>query len=376
MSTGVLIIGAGPAGLAAAYELSHRGIRPRIVDQADRVASSWRSRHEQLHLNTHRRVSHQPGMKIPRKFGTFPARDDYVSYLEDYATFLGLPIEFGIRAVRIDGSGNHFWKVETDAGRITAQHVIVATGSDQVPYIPEWPGRNEFSGELIHAAQFRHAKYYVGKRVLLVGAGNSGVDIGNHLADVDIAPSWVSIRNGPNIAPQYALGLPAQLIVARLRWLPVRLQDFNIAFVSRLALGDLSRLGIPAAPKGAVTRQREDGITLSVDNGFVAALKAKRFEVVKEIDSFGKEFVHLKDGTTIKPDAVICATGYRFGLEKLVGHLGVLDKRGWPRFVAARGSPRHPGLWFLGHNSSLYGNMNIRRQEARRLAKKIAADIS
>lgn len=371
MTHDVLIIGAGPAGLAAAYELIRTGLRPRVIDQASTVAASWRCRHDQLHLNTHRCLSHQPGMRIPKRLGPFPSRDDYVAYLEEYAAPLAEWIDFGVRADRIDRPDDGAWAISTDQGVMRAHDVIVATGSDRLSRMPDWPGCDRYRGTLIHAGEFRHACDYVGKRVLLVGAGNSGVDIGNHLSAVDIGPSWVSIRNGPTIAPQYMLSLPTQPIVASLRWLPVKAQDALIAAVSRLILGDLSRLGIPPPPKGAVTRQIEDGVTLGVDNGFVNALKAGRFTVVPEIESFEHRSVHFRDGTTVEPDAVICATGYRLGLEGLVGHLGVLDAGGRPRFVANQCSPAHPGLWFLGQNSSLYGNMNIRRAEARRLARAI-----
>lgn len=370
-----LVVGAGPAGLAAAYELKRAGVVPRVLDAADEIGSNWRARHEQLHLNTYRGLSHQPGMRIPASAGVFPSRDDYVAYLERYVKFLDLSIEYGTRVQRVEPDDNETWRVVTASGEIKSRHVVVATGSDRVPRMPDWPGHDDFQSELIHAGEFRHARHYAGKRVLLVGAGNSGMDIGNHLANVDIGPSWVSIRNGPNIAPQYVLGLPAQLIVASLRWLPVRLQDMIVAAVSRLVLGDLTKLGIPPAPKGAVRRQREDGTTLAVDNGFVAALRAGKFEVVPEIRSFSRNAVHLTDGRSLYPDAVICATGYRLGLEELVGHLKVLDDRGWPRWMADRGSPELPGLWFLGHNSSLYGNMNIRRGEARRLARVISLTV-
>lgn len=375
MREDALIVGAGPAGLAAAWELRRHGVRPRVIDQADRTASSWRGRHDQLCLNTHRMLSHQPGRRIPRQTGAYPHRDDYIRYLEDYVEWSGIGIEFGVRAGRVDPEPTAGWRVETGRGPLHSRHVIVATGSDRLPLIPAWPGREDYRGNIIHAGEFRHAHDHVGQRVLLVGAGNSGVDIGNHLAAVDIGPSWVSIRNGPTIAPQYALGIPLHPLVVAMRWLPLKLQDFSVALVSRLVLGDLTRHGIPPPPKGALTRQVEDGVILAVDSGFVAALKAGRFRAVPPIASFGAERVHLADGSAIEPDVVICATGYRLGLEPLVGHLGVLDGRGRPRFLAERASPAHRGLWFLGQNSSTYGNLNIRRGEARRLARRIAADL-
>lgn len=375
MRDAVLIVGAGPAGLAAAWELERNGIRPRVIDRADRVGSSWRGRHEQLCLNTHRMFSHQPGRRIPRRFGAYPARDDYIRYLEDYLEWSGIEVEFGVCARRVDAEPGGGWRVDTDRGRLRATHLVVATGSDRLPSIPPWAGREDYRGTIIHAGEFRHARDHVGQRVLLVGAGNSGVDIGNHLAAVDIGPSWVSIRNGPTIAPQYAFGLPTHPLLVGLRWLPLKLQDFNVALLSRIALGDLTRDGIPRPPKGALTRQIEDGVTLAVDNGFVAALKAGRFAVVPPIASFGRDRVHLADGRTIDPDVVICATGYRLGLEPLVGHLDVLDGNGRPRALAGDRLPSRPGLWFFGQNSSTYGNMNIRRAEARRLARRIAADL-
>lgn len=371
MPEDVVIVGAGPAGLAAAHELRRTGIAPHLIDQADRVASSWRRRHDQLRLNTHRWFSHQPGRRIARHLGAYPARDDYVAYLEDYLAWSGIEVEFGVTANRIDRGTRGGWHVDTDADPLEAGNVIVATGSDRLPWTPAWPGLERYRGKLLHAGEFRHADDFAGKRVLLVGAGNSGVDIGNHLAAVDIGPSWVSVRNGPTIAPQYVFGIPMHPLLVGLRWLPIKLQDFNVRLVSRLALGDLAQYGMPRPPKGALTRQIEDGVTLSVDNGFTAALKQGRFEVVPPIESLDERLVHLQDGRVLEPEAIICATGYRLGLEPLVGHLDVLDERGRPRWIADRSSPDHAGLWFLGQNSSTYGNMHIRRGEARRLARII-----
>jgi putative flavoprotein involved in K+ transport len=367
-----LIIGAGPAGLAAAYELQRSGIRPGLIDQAPEVAASWRGRHDQLRLNTHRHFSGQPGQPIPKGYGAFPTRDQYVAYLEDYAAQLGRTIRFGVKAIRIDRGSGRGWVIHTNQGDISCQHVVVATGSDRVPHIPDWPGRKAFAGELIHAGEFRHAAHYVDKSVLIVGAGNSAVDIGNYLSRVAIKPSWISVRHGPTIAPQYVWGVPTHPMLVWSRRLPVGMQDLSTALLGRIVLGDLRKYGMPLPPKGAITRQMDDGVTIAVDNGFVAALKAGRFTVVPEISFFNSRAVHLSDGRTLEPDAVICATGYRLGLEDLVGHLGVLDDRGRPRFFADRASTNLPGLWFFGLNSSIYGNMYIRSAEARRLARAIS----
>jgi hypothetical protein len=296
--------------------------------------------------------------------------------MEDYADDLGLPIEFGVSARRIMPNGRKSWHVETDQGDLEVRHVIVATGPERQPFTPRWPGQDVYAGELIHAADFRRAADYAGQQVLLVGGGNSGSDLANHLAAAAIAPSWISVRTGPTVVPEYVFGLSAHQMLMWLRWLPVKAQDFMVATLGRVFLGDLRRYGLPAAPLGAVTRGNEEHITLAIDNGFVKALKAGKFTIVPEIESFNQQSVQLIDGRTLEPDVIICATGYRPGLEPLVGHLGVLDEQGKPRYVADQSSPDHPGLWFFGLNHSIYGYMFMRKKEAPRLADKIARSLT
>ena len=106
----LLIIGAGLNGLAAAYELKKRRAEPVILDASSKPAAPWRDRHDQLKLNTHRLISHLPGMRIPRSFGTFPSRDDMVRYLEDYEHFLDVPIHRNVHIKRIDPV-KHDWQL-------------------------------------------------------------------------------------------------------------------------------------------------------------------------------------------------------------------------------------------------------------------------
>ncbi len=376
MTTDVLIIGAGPAGLAAAYELKRLGIRPRIIDQARQIGVPWRNRHDQLQLNTHRDLSNLPGFAMPPDYPAFPSRDQFVAYLERYVAFLDLPIEFGNGARRIDKDPDGGWHVDTDQGVITAHHVIVATGSDRDPQLPAWPGRESYRGALIHAGRFHHAKDYAGKSVLLVGPGNSGMDIGNYLAKEAIKPSWLSVRGGTWVAPKYLLGIPLQPLAVYGRFLPIKAMDRLVALMTRLFYGDLRKYGLPVPTQGAATRNAEENVVPSLDDGFMAALKKGLFKVVPEIRRFTEDAVELVDGTVLRPDAVICATGYRLGLEPLVGHLGVLNERGFPRHWANQSSLRYPGLWFFGLNTSLFGNFYVRRAESRRLAAQIRDSLA
>jgi putative flavoprotein involved in K+ transport len=111
MDEHVVIVGAGPAGLAAAWDIRRAGPDPLVVDQADAVAASWRGRHDHLRLNTHRMFSHQPGVRIPRRYGSYPARDDYVAYLQEYSA--GMRLRLGSRVRRIDRTDGG-WALELD----------------------------------------------------------------------------------------------------------------------------------------------------------------------------------------------------------------------------------------------------------------------
>jgi len=368
MDEHVVIVGAGPAGLAAAWEIRRAGPDPLVVDQADAVAAAWRGRHDHLRLNTHRMFSHQPGARIPRRCGPYPARDDYVAYLQDYAARMRLRL--GTRVHRIDRTGGG-WKLTLDQGSITAAHAVIATGPDAEPVRPSWPGMASFGGIVIHAGQFRNVAEMAGLDVLVVGPGNSGVDLLGYLARSTAGQLWLSARSGMNITPRRLGGVPLHPVSVMSRYLPVRWQDSTARAVQRLAFGDLSRFGYPRSALGAFTRQGADGVTIAVDDGFVRALKAGRVIMKPAVDRFDGPEVRFTDGTGCAPDAVICATGYRPGLERLAGHLVTLDEHGMPPFTGAASSPWHPGLWFFGLDRSIYGNMHVHRSQARRLAGAI-----
>ena len=312
--------------------------------------------------------SHQPGARIPRGRGAFPARDDYVAYLEDYAA--GMRLRLGTRVQRVGRAGAG-WELRLEGGSLTAAHVVIATGPDAEPVVPSWPGMDGFGGMVIHAGQFRNVQEMAGLDVLVVGPGNSGVDLLGHLAGSDAGRLWLSARSGMNITPLRLGGVPLHPVSVAGRYLPVRWQDANARAVQRLAFGDLAGLGYPRSALGAFTRAAAEGVTVAVDDGFVRALKAGRVTMKPAIDRFDGPRVCFTDGTSCAPDAVICATGYRPGLEQIAGHLVTLDAQGMPPFTGAGSSPAHPGLWFFGLDRSIYGNMHVRRRQARQLARAI-----
>lgn len=365
------IIGAGPAGLAVAYELSRRGLSYRLLDESDQLASSWRRRHPQLRLNTVRTFSHQPGWRIPRHYGRWVSRDDYIHYLEDYARRFSLKIELSTRVeglARIPGG----WELRTTRAPIQTRNVVVCTGVNRAQRMPIIAGLESFDGIVRHSEDFGDAQQYHGRRVLIIGGGNSGFDVASHLARTPVKELVMSIRTPPSVAPKEIFGVPTHALAVLGRSLPQSLQDFNLRLTARLSLGDLSLIGIGRAPVGAYTRVANDGVTVAVDDGFLAAVRQGHARIVPEIVKVENIRALARDGQEVQPEVIICATGFTPGLERLIGHLGVLDRFGYPTTIGAQSNPAHPGLWFLGLRGYIWGNMHEQRGQSRSLARAIA----
>jgi len=370
----VVIVGAGPAGLAAGAALRRAGVESELLERGPGVATSWRDRHEGLRLNTVRWLSGLPGLRIPRSAGRWVSRDDYVSYLERYAAAHRLEVRPGVHVQRLDPVEGG-WQVVTSAGTRETGQVVVATGHDRVPWLPDWPGRRSFVVPVVHVSGLQRPSDLAGLRVLLVGAGNSGVEIGGHLVDAGVAGLWVSVRNPPNILPREIAGVPLEPIGVSLNRVPERVADSVCRLASRLAFGDLTSWGLPRPELGPYSRLRLTGEAVAVDDGFVAHLRAGRVTVVPQISRLDVDEVVLADGTRLRPDVVLAATGYRRGLEPLVGHLDVLDEAGLPRVTSDAGQTARPGLWFIGYRVEVAGNLRLYRSDARRIARAMTRPL-
>ncbi len=309
---------------------------------------------------------------MPRSAGRWATRDDYITYLESYAEGYRFDIRLGVDVTRIERAEHRRWVVHTSDGDILADHVVVATGHEHAPWTPDWVGRNTFTPPLLHVAGIRRASDLAGQRVLLVGAGNSGVEFAEQLVAAHVAELWISVRTPPTILPLKIAGIPLQPIGVALRWLPERWRDVAATRVARHAFGDLTKYGLAAPRHGPYRRLRTSGVTAAIDRGFVEHLKAGRLQIVSEIDHLRDAVTVLRDGKTLRPDVVVTATGYRPALEPMVGQLGVLDNDGRPN-TGPNGSPTAaPGLWFIGHRPSLDGSLRQHPAEARRIAAAIS----
>ena len=366
----VVVIGAGSAGLAVAAAVQRRGRPVVVLEEGEHVGASWRGRYAELRLNTTRTLSHLSGAGMPRTVGRWPGRDDFVEHLEAFAARERIDVRFGVRVRRIDATPGG-WTIRGNGDR-EAAHVVVATGRARVPHLPDWPGRAGYRGRLLHAAEVARIADLGDCGVLVVGGGNSGVDLAAQLAGVGVEPLWLSVRTPPSILPLEIAGVPIQPLGVALRHFPERFRDLNARTVSRLALGNLGAFGLPAPAMGPYARLRTTGVTSAVDRGFTRHVKAGRVTVVPDVESFTADEVVLRDGRRLRPRVVVATTGFRTGLGPLVGHLGVLDEREIPRTGPGRPVPGAVGLWFAGFWPSIEGDLRRHPIEARRIARRIA----
>jgi NADPH-dependent glutamate synthase beta subunit-like oxidoreductase len=368
-SAEAVVIGAGPAGLATAQQLRRAGVKPAIFDKADTVGAVWRRHYDRLHLHTPRSLSGLPGLPMPASYGRYPSRAQFVEYLESYAQAFELEPAFAtpVRSVRRAGRG---WRVEAGEGSVDTPIVVVATGWADFPHSPTWPGMEAFGGPILHSSAYRNAEPYAGKRVLVVGFGNSGAEIALDLCEAGAEPT-LSVRSPVRVLPRDLFGLPILGFAVAQRFLPARIADAINAPIIRLAVGPLEPLGLEVAAKGPIRMIKEDGRVPVLDIGALAKIRDGRIAVRGGVARFGPHSVTFDDGVCEPFDAAILATGFKPDLRALLPDAaGALDADGRP-LVSDRPTAE-PGLFFVGAIASPTGQLRQIAIGAARVAEAAA----
>lgn len=367
MESDAAVVGGGAAGLAAAAMLRRAGIEAAVLEAEGELGAAWRGRYDRLHLHTPRLLSSLPGYRIPRAYGRWVARDRVVDYLQEYARRHALDVRLATPVERIDRDDGG-WTLATRQEPYRARHVVVATGFSKTPFLPDWPGRAAFRGELLHSSAYANADRFRGRDVLVVGTGNSGAEIAVDLADGGAARVRVAVRTPPHIVRRDSLGIPAQALGIALGYLPRSWAGPLAATLRRLTLPDLAPYGLPRPAEYLGEQFARTGTVPVLDVGFVDAVRMGRVEIVAAVSGFDGGGVRLADGSRVEVDAVVAATGFRAGLEPLVGHLDVLDAHGLPR-----ADEPQPGLHFIGYRPTLGGMLRQVALDSHKLARRIAA---
>lgn len=344
----IIVVGAGQSGLAAAHALRDLSVDVVVLEAGDRPAGSWPRYYDSLTLFSPGRYSGMPDMPFPGDPDHYPTRDGVVSYLERYAALLGIEIRTGARVDAIEPDGRGGFLVRIAGGdTLDAPGVVAASGAFGNPYAPVLPGQEDFGGEVLHVAAYRSPMPYAGKRVVVVGGGNSAVQVGYELAE--IASVTLVTRRPPQFVPQVHNGHDLH------HWLDVTGFDM-----------------LPPAWLARFVTQ-----TLVLDTGAYADAVASGLLPRRPMfTAFTPEGVMWPDGTAEPVDVVIFATGYRPHLDYL-RPVGALDPEGAPLHAGGI-SLTHPGLVYVGLEFQRSFSSNTLRgvtRDARYVARPLAAHV-
>ena len=351
-----LIIGAGPAGLAVAGRFREMGIPFEMIEATDKIAWSWTNHYDRLSLHTVKQLSHLPHLPFPESYPTYVPRLDLVKYYNDYAAHFKINPHFNEPVTSVKRQADNNWNVTTKSGKsFSAQNVIIATGANRVPNFPKWPQQDTYEGELLHSRNYKSGKPYKGKKVLIIGMGNTGAEIALDLSEQGAHPH-ISVRSPVNIVPRDINGRPTQLTAKVLAKFPFGIGDWLGTVIRKFIVGDLSKYGLETASIPPVKQLRETGKTPVIDLGTVAHIKAGKIKVVPDIKHFTKVGATFQNDLSEDFDAVIVATGYKPQLDDFLESTeNLLDKYNFPKSPIGKGI--HEGLYFVGFDNYKLGGL-------------------
>ncbi len=313
----VVVIGAGQSGLAAARALHERNVSAVVLEAGDRPVGSWPHYYDSLRLFSPAAFSSMRGLTFSGERERYPARDEVVEYLEQYAETIPVEIQTGSRVMTVRQHDRDFTVVTADGRQLRAAGIVAASGSFLNPYRPIFPGQDSFTGEWLHVAEYRNPAPYVGMRAVVVGAGDSAAQVANELATV--AEVTVAARHP-------------------LRFIPQRIRGHDVHYWLR-------ETGFDSLPDAWLSRIG-DGSLITDSVGFQQALAEGLVDVRAMFMALDGDEVVWSHRDRERVDAIILATGYRPSLGYL-RELGALDPSGAPLHVGGI-STTHLGLVYVG----------------------------
>lgn len=363
--TDVLIVGAGPAGLAAAQALTRAGTGAVILEQGAGPGASWRDLYDSLRLHTGKHLSALRGLSFKRSTPLFPSKQDFIDYLETYAETHQIPVRFGCQVQEaIHEKG--LWALRTSQGTMTARRLVLAAGIISRPFTPSWEGCEKYKGTLIHSILYRNPSRWKDQRVLVVGTGNSGAEIAAELARAGIR-TGVAVRSGAHVMPLRLLGLPIQYWSHAIERMPRPARELLARITARAGRLVRGRPVIPLPPWSPLDRPPIIGY------GLPDAIRDGRVGLHPGILRFDDWSVTFTDGTEERFDAVIAATGFLAAIEFLRGRFAT-DRRGFPIANGVR-CVDLPSCYVIGHRYAAVGALANIRRDAGLLAQVVRSGL-
>ncbi|GFP91077.1 probable indole-3-pyruvate monooxygenase yucca9 [Phtheirospermum japonicum] len=353
---GPVIVGAGPSGLAVAAGLKQQGVPFVILERADCIASLWQNRtYDRLKLHLPKKFCQLPSFPFPDHYPDYPSKRQFIEYLECYARNFDIRPQFNecVQSAKYD-EPCRLWRVRTTRSENAAeveyicQYLIVATGENAERVAPEIDGLEDFGGEVIHACDYKSGESYRGKRVLVVGCGNSGMEVSLDLCNHGAKPAMV-VRSSVHVLPREVFGKSTfEVAVFMLKWLPLWLVDKVMLALAWVVLGSTDKYGLKRPVVGPLELKNAHGKTPVLDIGALERIRSGDIQVVPGVKRFTRGMVELVTGEKLEIDSVVLATGYRSNVPYWLQESEFFGKNGMPKAPFPHGWKGKGGLYAVG----------------------------
>ncbi|GLT80514.1 hypothetical protein SLA2020_519490 [Shorea laevis] len=347
---GPIIVGAGPSGLATAACLTQQGVPSLVLEKSDCIASLWQHRtYDRLKLHLPKHFCQLPLLDFPKDFPKYPTKQQFISYMDSYALHFSIRPKFNqaVQSAEFDPRYG-FWRVTTKDRTFISRWLIVATGENAEPVMSDVAGIEKFHGRVLHTSDYKSGSEFKNKRVLVVGCGNSGMEISLDLCRHNAIPHVV-VRNTVHVLPREVFGFSTfGIAMTLLRWFPQRLVDKFLLLIANLTLGNTDKLGLRRPKTGPLELKNITGKTPVLDVGALSQIKSGKIKVmegVKEITRNGAKFL---DGQEREFDSIILATGYKSDVPTWLKGCKFFTKDGMPRTPFPNGWKGENGLYTVG----------------------------
>ncbi|GAY66843.1 hypothetical protein CUMW_252030 [Citrus unshiu] len=355
---GPVIVGAGPSGLAVAAGLKNQGVPFIILERTNCIASLWQNRtYDRLKLHLPKQFCQLPNFPFPEDFPEYPTKYQFITYLESYAKQFDINPRFNetVQSAKYDETFG-FWRIKTisssDSSFCEVEYIcrwlVVATGENAEKIEPEFEGLQHFEGNVMHAGDYKSGASYRGKRVLVVGCGNSGMEVSLDLCNHNAKPSMV-VRSSVHVLPREVLGKSTfQLAVLMMKYFPLWLVDKILLILARLILGNVEKYGLKRPPTGPIELKNTEGKTPVLDIGALQKIRSGDIKVVPGIKKFSPGKVELVNGQVLEIDSVVLATGYRSNVPSWLKENEFFSENGIPKNPFPNGWKGKGGLYAVG----------------------------
>ncbi|XP_030975048.1 probable indole-3-pyruvate monooxygenase YUCCA7 isoform X1 [Quercus lobata] len=360
---GPVIVGAGPSGLAVGAGLKKQSVPFIILERANCIASLWQNRtYDCLKLHLPKQFCQLPNFPFPEDFPEYPTKRQFITYLESYAKHFDISPHFNetVQSAKYDETLG-LWRVKTIRetssnsnliGDYQVEYIcrwlVVATGEHAEKVVPEFEGFEEFGGHVIHVCDYKSGNRYCGKRVLVVGCGNSGMEVSLDLCSHGAEPS-MAVRNSVHVLPREVMGKSTfELAVLLMKWLPLWLVDKILLILAWLILGNVEKYGLRRSSIGPLQLKNSAGKTPVLDIGALQKIRSGEIKVVPGVKRFFPGRVELVNGDDIEIDSVILATGYRSNVPSWLKENDFFSQDGIPKNPFPNGWKGKAGLYAVG----------------------------